>query len=77
MSLTMIIDFTPNINPLKTSVMFNVTIIPIPQSADEKPVPVSAVLGKDDMLDVVSSKVDSTHYAVISKAESSKSVFDS
>lgn len=56
--------------------MFNVTIITIPQSADEKPIPVNAVLSKDDMIEVVSAKVDSGHYAVISLAESDKSVFD-
>lgn len=55
---------------------YNVSLISIPQSPEEKPVVKNAVLDESDMQRVVSEKVDEQHYVMISVANSDISVFD-
>lgn len=56
--------------------MYTVTLFTLPANPNEQPTPKVAVLSKEDMLDVISTKLDENHYAVVSLAQSDKSVFD-
>lgn len=56
--------------------LYNVTLVSIPQSADEKPVGKTAILEYHDMIHVIDEKVDEHHYVMISAVSSDYSVFD-
>lgn len=55
---------------------YNVSLVSIPQAADEKPVVKNAVLDIHEMHQVIDEKVDEQHYVMISAVSSDSSVFD-
>ena len=56
--------------------LYNVSLVSIPQKADEKPVLKNAVLDTHEMHEVIDEKVDEQHYVMISAVSSDSSVFD-
>lgn len=56
--------------------LYNVSLVSIPQKADEKPVVKNAVLDTHEMHYIIDEKVDEQHYVMISAVSSDSSVFD-
>lgn len=56
--------------------LYNVSLISIPCSKDERPIVKNAVLDTHEMHQVIDDKVDEQHYVMISAVSSDSSVFD-